>query len=155
MSVNHPTHTPIPRWLRRTLVVSIPVVVAAAAIIAATLGADKAVAHPSYGQPCQCHGATAAPTVTVATSVAKVRVRKAIKVTGSVSPGFPGLKAQLQVKRGGAAWKTYKTLILSAQSTVAATWKAKVKGRYSFRLYYLGDNQYAAGASAVKVVRVR
>jgi hypothetical protein len=155
MNLSIPGH-PLPHWARRALVVYVPLlVIAAAAVVAVLLSTDKAVAHPENGQPCQCHGATAAPTVAVKASKARIAPRKKATLTGSVAPGFPGLKAQMQVKKGAGVWKVYKTLILSPQSTVATTWKTAVKGTYRFRLNYLGDNQYAPGASAPVTVKVR
>jgi len=156
--MTEPTHMRVAgrRSLRRPLMIAIPVLVVVALAAIAAFSASPATAHVSYGQPCDCHGPTRTPTVTVATSKKAVKAKATIKVTGRVLPGYAGLKARVQTSRNKTTWKTVKTVTLSATSTVSTVWKApKVKGKYYVRLYYLGDDKYTAGASAAKLVTVK
>jgi hypothetical protein len=156
--MTEPTHMPAAgrRSMRRPLMIAIPVLVFAALAVVALVSTGPATAHPSYGQPCDCHGPTLKPTVAVATSAKSLKAKATLKVTGKVLPGYAGLKARVQTSRNKTTWKTVKTVTLSAASTVATTWKAPTaKGKYYFRLYYLGDDRYTAGASTAKLVTVK
>jgi hypothetical protein len=95
--MTEPTHRPAAGRcpLRRALMIAIPVLVVVALAAIAAFSASPATAHVSYGQPCDCHGPTQTPTVTVATSKKAVKAKASIKVTGKVVPGYAGLRADL------------------------------------------------------------
>lgn len=79
-----------------------------------------------------------------------------ITLTGKVRPGYTGLKATFQTPRTRKAWRSWKTATITASKTVSARWTApKVKGKYYFRLRYLGDNRARGAVSPVKVITVR
>jgi hypothetical protein len=157
--MTEPTHKPATRRMRRAAMIAVPALMVVALAVVAMVSTGPATAHPQFGQPCGnsgCHTPTLTPAVTIATSKKAVKAKASITVTGKVAPGFAGLKARVQTSRNKTTWKTVKTVTLGAASTVSTTWKApKAKGKYYFRLYYLGDNTYTAGASAAKLVTVK
>jgi hypothetical protein len=67
----------------------------------------------------------------------------------------PGAGMSATGGRANAARRCSATSLSLALSRVATIWKSAVKGTFRFRLNYLGDNQYAAGASAPVTVKVK
>ncbi|MEU8712813.1 hypothetical protein [Streptomyces sp. NPDC048663] len=75
-------------------------------------------------------------------------------LTGSVSPKHPGRKVILQRYSGGR-WVTIASTTLSTKSSYRFTVKATSAGAFSYRVYFAGDTDHAAGYSPTRKLTVK
>jgi len=127
------------------------VALALAVVLAAPVGAS-----PGEGQLCsRCHTQTATATVRLAVSATSAKPGAKVKLSGTVPASHTWNKVKIQKRLGAAAWQTWKNVSLSG-SSYSPTWTAPtVKGKYSFRTIYLGDNVFRKSTSPVRSVTVK
>ncbi len=96
---------------------------------------------------------TVAPRITL-TGPAAVFGWRAMSFTVTVSPQHAGATVVLQ-RRQGHVWKPWRRLVLGADSSAVARFRARRVGRFAYRVTMAADTQHVAGRSAALVVRVK
>jgi ABC-type phosphate transport system substrate-binding protein len=146
------------RVRRPTVIAALVAIAVTAAVVMFATG--SAVAHPSYGQPCNrsgCHTPTLTATATLTVTLSTLHPGAVVKLAGKVSPDHSGksLSVTIQKSRTGTSWTAWKSVKISSTSTYTAKWTAPTtKGKYYFRTKFPGDNDHKKCFSAKRLVTV-
>jgi hypothetical protein len=94
--------------------------------------------------------------ITIAVSPASVKLGRATRIHGRISPRHAGVEVTVYYSTdGGATWTSFQTLTTNPLGFYAYTWTAPEKGIYLFKATWPGDHDHESAESRTMRLKVR
>jgi hypothetical protein len=79
---------------------------------------------------------------------------QAVTFSGRIAPAHPGTTVYLQMRDRTAAWKNVANGPSATDGSFSVKYRPLTVGRHSFRMYWAGDVDHAAGSGPLMQVTV-